>query len=186
MQFSNQPDGSSDGQDYRIQITDVPKVLSIIATLTPAIPPPLSYGGTGLTSFVRIWSRLRENQPEEMSWKATDAYNLFDFVDSAGCVALYYCGSHHDWRGRPLPRDQSFYLFHFSKPDLSNLPDVQYLERTTDLLENYTVVIVETSTFCRLPSNTPPSLRLSRHPQHLPRTYELIPRDNLGKYVSEI
>jgi hypothetical protein len=24
-----------------------------------------------------------------MSWKATDAYNLFDFVDFAGCVTLY-------------------------------------------------------------------------------------------------
>jgi hypothetical protein len=48
MQFLIQPDGSSDGQDFRLQITDAPKVLSIVTTPMPA-SLPLSYNSTELT-----------------------------------------------------------------------------------------------------------------------------------------
>jgi hypothetical protein len=72
MQFFNQPDGSSDGQDFGLQIADVPEVLSIVAAPTPT---SLSHNCTGFTSFVRIWIRFRENQPE-------------DELEGDGCVQL--------------------------------------------------------------------------------------------------
>ena len=40
-----------------------------------------------------------------------------------------------------------FYYFYISGPDLINLLDVQHLENLTDSLENYSVVVVERSTF---------------------------------------
>jgi len=40
-----------------------------------------------------------------------------------------------------------YYYFYISGPDLINLLDVQHLENLTDSLENYSVVVVERSTF---------------------------------------
>jgi hypothetical protein len=81
-----QPDGFSDGQDFRLQIADVPEVLSIVAAPTPAslslttAPGSLPSCGSGFST---------EKINQKIGWKATDAYNLFDFVDFAGCVTLY-------------------------------------------------------------------------------------------------
>jgi len=40
-----------------------------------------------------------------------------------------------------------YFYFYISGPDLINLLDVQHLENLTDSLENYSVVVVERSTF---------------------------------------
>ena len=47
IQFLIQPDGSSDGQDLRLQITHAPKVLGIGTTPTSA-SLPLTYSSTEL------------------------------------------------------------------------------------------------------------------------------------------
>ena len=48
MQFLVQPDGSPDGQGFKPQITDTPKVFAIVTTSTPA-PLPLPYNTIELT-----------------------------------------------------------------------------------------------------------------------------------------
>ena len=88
MQFLIQPDGSSDVQDFRLQITDAPKVLSIVTTPTPA-SLPLSYNSTGLTLPLCGSGVDFKKTDQKMTWKATNTFNLFNFVDFAGGVTLY-------------------------------------------------------------------------------------------------
>ena len=88
MQFLIQPDGSSDGQDFRLQITDAPKVLNIVTTPTPA-SLPLSYNSTELTLPLCGSGVDFEKTDQKMTWKATNTFNLFNFVDFAGGVTLY-------------------------------------------------------------------------------------------------
>jgi hypothetical protein len=86
MQSLIQPHGSPDGQGLRLQITDAPQVFSIVTTPTPA-SLPLSCNSTAL-ALPLCGSEVDFEKTDEMSWKATNAFNLFNFADSAGGVKL--------------------------------------------------------------------------------------------------
>jgi hypothetical protein len=83
-----QPDGLPDGQDFRLQITDASKVPNIVTTPTPA-SLPLSYNGTEHTLPLCGSGGDFEKTNQKMTWKATNTFNLFDFVNFAGGVTLY-------------------------------------------------------------------------------------------------
>jgi hypothetical protein len=88
MRFPTQPDGCSDGQDSRLQITDAPKVPSIVTTPTPT-SLPLSYNSTELTLPLCGSGVDFEKTDQKMTWKAMNTLNLFNFVYFAGGVTLY-------------------------------------------------------------------------------------------------
>ena len=71
-----------------LQITDAPKVLTIVATPTPA-SLPLSYDSTELTLPLCGSGVDFEKADKKMNWKATNVFNVFAFVDLAGVIALY-------------------------------------------------------------------------------------------------
>lgn len=88
MQFLISPDGSPDDQVFRIQITDMPEVLSVVTTPKPA-SLPLSYDNTELTLPVCGPGADFKDTNQKMTWKTTNLYNMFTFVDFAGGVTLY-------------------------------------------------------------------------------------------------
>ena len=88
MQFLLQPDYSSDGEVFRLQITDAPEILSIDTRPKP-VSLPLSYTGTELT-LPMCGSRVDfKHTHQQMIWKAISLYTMFTFVDFAGGVTLY-------------------------------------------------------------------------------------------------
>ena len=88
MQFLLQPDNSSDGEVFRLQITDAPEILSIVTTPKP-VSLPLSYTGTELTLPMCGSGVDFKHTHQQMIWKATSLYTMFTFVDFAGGVTLY-------------------------------------------------------------------------------------------------
>ena len=89
MQFLLQPDHSTEeGQVFKIQITDAPKVLKIVTEPTPA-SLPLSYHSTELTLPMCGSGVDFEKRKKKMNWKVTRINTLFKFVDFAGGVTLY-------------------------------------------------------------------------------------------------
>jgi len=88
MQFLLQPDGSFEGNVFRIQITGVPEILSIVTTPTPA-SLPLSYENTEITLPMCGPGADFEHTHQKMTWKTNGLYTMFKFVDPAGGVTLY-------------------------------------------------------------------------------------------------
>jgi len=88
MQFLLQPDVSFEGNVFRIQITDVPEILSIVTTPTPA-SLPLSYEDTEITLPMCGPGANFEHTHQKMTWKTNNLYTMFKFVDLAGGVTLY-------------------------------------------------------------------------------------------------
>ena len=88
MQMLLQPDNTSEGQVFRLQVTDAPEILTAVTTPKPA-SLPLSYDGTELT-LPMCGPGADFNDPDQkMIWKAHNIQKLFDFVDFAGGVTLY-------------------------------------------------------------------------------------------------
>jgi hypothetical protein len=85
LQYLAQPDYTSSGQLFRLQITDQPETLSIVTTPKP-VGLPLSYTGTEIT-LPMCGPGADVNQ--KMVWKVNNMYTLFDFVDFAGGHTLY-------------------------------------------------------------------------------------------------
>ena len=89
MQFLLQPDNATRGQIFRIQITDVPKVLSIVTTPTPA-SLPLSYHSTELTLPMCGLGADFDHTDQKMHWNVTSTAAVFEFIDFAGGMTLYH------------------------------------------------------------------------------------------------
>jgi hypothetical protein len=77
-----------DQELHGLQITDAPKVLRIVTTPTPT-SLPFSYNGAELTLPLCGSGIDFEKTDQKMTWKATNTYNLFNFIDFAGGVKLY-------------------------------------------------------------------------------------------------
>jgi hypothetical protein len=88
MQFLIQPDGLPTGQDFRIQITDAPEILSVVTTPKP-VSLPLSFNNTEITLPMCGAGVDFKTTEKKMVWKATNSFNIFNFVDFAGGVTLY-------------------------------------------------------------------------------------------------
>ena len=61
MRFSIQPGGSPAGRDLRLKFTDVPKLLDIITTPTPASLPPTTAPGSPF--LCADLESIQENRP---------------------------------------------------------------------------------------------------------------------------
>ena len=89
MQFLIAPDGAPpDGQLFRVQITDAPKVLSVVTTPKPT-SLPLSYDSTELTLPMCGTGADFDHTDQKMVWKTANMFNVFTFVDLAGGTTLY-------------------------------------------------------------------------------------------------
>ena len=88
MQLTLERDDSLDGQVFRIQITDVPDILNIVTTPTPA-SLPLGYNSTEISLLMCGPGSDFKNTSQDMALTMTNVSNLFDFTDSAGGVTLY-------------------------------------------------------------------------------------------------
>ena len=88
MQYLAQPDGSAEGQVFRLQVTDVPDLLNIVTTPKPEIVPP-PFENTVLTlPFCGPGADL-DDKKGLMTWKAHNLRTLIDFVDFAGGITTY-------------------------------------------------------------------------------------------------
>jgi len=88
MQFSLQPDGPEVTQDFRLQLTDVPDILTIVTSPKPEIvPPPFDYSELTLP-FCGPGADFGDNK-HQMTWKVWNNYKLTDFVDFAGGITTY-------------------------------------------------------------------------------------------------
>ena len=85
MQLLAQPDHVSEGQIFRLQITDDPKLFSAVTTPQP-VGLPLSYNGTEITLPM---CGPGANGKDKMVWKVNNMYTLIDFVDFANGHTLY-------------------------------------------------------------------------------------------------
>ena len=88
MQYLLQPDGTTEGQVFRLQITDAPDILSIVTTPKP-VSLPLSYDNTEITIPMCGPGADFEHGDQKLKWKANNVRNLLTFVDFAGGVTLY-------------------------------------------------------------------------------------------------
>ena len=88
MQYLVQSDDGSEDQDFRLQITDMPDLLSIGTTPKPE-PLPLSHKNTVLTLPMCGPGADFEGGDQKTVWKATNVRNLINFVDFAGGSTLY-------------------------------------------------------------------------------------------------
>ena len=88
MQFLVQPDNSPEGQVFRLQVTDVPEILSIATTPKPA-PLSLTLTNTELAVPMCGSGVDFEKTDQKMTWKATAFRNLFNLVDRSGGVTSY-------------------------------------------------------------------------------------------------
>lgn len=88
MQYLAQPDSGIDDQVFRLQITDVPDLLSIVTTPKP-VSLPLSFESTELTLPLCGPGADYEDGDMKMTWKANNIGTLFNFVDFAAGSTLY-------------------------------------------------------------------------------------------------
>jgi len=87
MQFLIQPENDPTGQVFRTQITDAPKVLSIVTTPSPS--PSLSFDSSELTLPMCGPGADPKKTHENMVWKVNSMYTVHKFVYLAGGVTLY-------------------------------------------------------------------------------------------------
>jgi len=87
MQFLVQSDPATEDQVFRIQITDAPKVLSIVTTPKPE-SIDLSYTSTEIT-LPMCGPGADPKKEEKMVWTAHNALDMYKFVDFAGGVTIY-------------------------------------------------------------------------------------------------
>jgi len=71
---------------FRIQITDAPRVLSVVTDLEPT-HLPLSYDSTQL--ILPMCVPGADPKDEKIAWETNNIYTAFKFVDPAGGVTLY-------------------------------------------------------------------------------------------------
>ena len=88
MHFLLQLDYFSDGEVFRLQITDAPEILSIAMTPKPA-STPLSYTCTELALPMCGSGVGFKHTYQQMIRKASNLYTMFTFLDFAGGVTLY-------------------------------------------------------------------------------------------------
>jgi len=88
MQLLLQPDNTSEGQVFRLQVTDAPGVLTAVTTPKP-VSLPLSYESTELTLPMCGPGAHSRHADQKMKWKTTGVRHVHDFVDLAGGVTLY-------------------------------------------------------------------------------------------------
>ena len=86
MQYLIQPDNYTDGQVFRLQVTDVPKVLDIATSPQPA-SLPLSYTSTEIT--LPMCGPGSDYTSGQMTWTALNQYTIYNFIDFAGGSTLY-------------------------------------------------------------------------------------------------
>ena len=88
MQLLLQPDNTSEGQVFRLQVTDAPGVLTAVTTPKP-VSLPLSYESTELALPMCGPGAHFRHADQKMKWKTTGVRHVHDFVDLAGGVTLY-------------------------------------------------------------------------------------------------
>lgn len=88
MQYLIQAENDPENQVFRLQVTDVPDLLSVVTTPKP-VGLPLSYIGTDISTPMCGPGVNFKNTDKKFSWKVHNMFNITNFVDFAGGSTLY-------------------------------------------------------------------------------------------------
>ena len=86
MQYLAQPDSYSEGQAFRIQLTDAPDAFKIVTTPKP-VGIPIYFNTTEIT--LPMCGPGADPEKDQMSWKVHNIYTFDDFVDFTGGHTMY-------------------------------------------------------------------------------------------------